>query len=1174
MKTIKGALLAAASSVMLATALTAPGQAIPFRDDVGDQGAQDFAQGWDGVVQIFMWNRVTGSITFNCTGSLINARTVISAAHCFDDFPEQVYANGPGSLTPIVAFGPDTFVPLFNWINNDIQFTNDLNGLSFGVDLLMHPSGPVNGSTVFPAADVAMIALQNPLYTLPTYGMLFSPIPEDVFNEGVLVNQIGYGTFHPGSNNSLENINGRRRAGENMLGLMASQSDFFQALARNEAAGSSRPSDNQLLYWTDFDLPGRQGTCERGSAFGFDDSIVCDDNVPGDGVRMDGDTLVLPGPSIDYFPGDALPNEVATGGGDSGGPLMAMNLFNNPLILGVLSGGFNDGFFHTSDQSYGEVSYYNPLFTYHQWISENNPYKYVSAMAGDGNWSDADHWVQGLDPNYFVYNSDGEIVNGLPEGEEGGLGQRRPTAGIVFDTPVGEFDTSDAAATSTGVAPVSAAGRDFVASGVVSSGVNADNSADGLIITNVAEGVVARKTATSEPIPVNFDAASTASSRTQTVSGLTQTLTGPGFTGFVPNNFYGTRNATAFVDPAQFFDVTLAAAGTTVMDVESVEIDNLTIANADARLEIAEGNFLASLIGVNVLAGELAIDGSLFSRELVLWNGVVSGSGRVNLFDPNAFLGNDQILDGALFNVGGVVTAGAIGETGVLDLNGDYIQASGGVLGVDWSADDADLLDVLGDVSLNGVIAVNPIGGYVPTFGDSRRIMTFGGTAIGDFSGDNLPGVLYLQTTLGTNFVDATIAAENFSTQTVFENSAQENLASYLDTVRETSYASLSSVYGGLDLLEGASLNAAVESLVPHDAFQMRGSAESHLDVFNTQMRDIVLGASSQAGPLGESAAFTARLMDTDHQPGMNEASLAILAEDNASGPDLRELANGVRVFASAGQIDGDLQTTSTTRSDLEGEYGMVGVDFQTRDWLRLGLTVAYASTEAEARPGASSSVISETDTLQVGGYALIEKGPITAIGRLATASHESDARRVIAQTSSGMSSTGQQDADTLEASALMAYRFDVNASNISLTPVISLTWAETEFDASEQASGSTAAVTVSDYSSNELIGRIGFSANTHFQFGDAVIEPRAYFGLADNLRDSDDTIYASFNGAAGQFALNSALTEDDEWQEVQLGVLVHLPNDLSLALSYESVEDRGDVLNTETLSVGALLRF
>lgn len=1148
MKSIRTPLLAAASSMMLVLALTPTANAIPFRDDVGDQGAQDFAQGWDGVVQIFMWNRVTGQISFNCTGSMINARTVISAAHCFDDFPEQVYANGPGSLTPIIAYGPDTFVPLFNWINTDQQFVDDLNGLTFGVDLMMHPDGPVSGNTGFPAADVAMIALANPLYTLPTYGMLFSPIPEDVFNDGVLVNQIGYGTFHPGSDNAAGSINGRRRAGENMLGLMASQSDFFQALA-GENAGSPFPSDNQLLYWTDFDLPGRTGTCVRANLGATaEDSIVCDDNVPGDGVRLDGDTIILPGPSIDYFPGDALPNEVGTAGGDSGGPLMAMNLFNNPLLLGVLSGGFVDGFFHSSGQSYGEVSYYNPLFTYHQWISENNPYKYVSALAGDGLWSDPDHWIQGLDPNYFVYNEDGEIVNGLPEGEEGGLGQRRPITGVVFDTPVADTDTGDDPAT----ASIDAAVANFSANGLVATVLD-DRSAPGSVDANAW---VAPQAAT-----------------TQTVSGLIQTLTGPGYTGFVPDNFYGGTNAPAFQAPAQFFDVTLAAAGTTTLDLDNVEIDNLTLAGGDARLVITEDAFLASLIGVNVIAGELEVNGGLFSRELMLWTGMLSGSGSISLFDPNAFLGNGQILDGAVYNVGGVVTAGAVGETGSLTINGDYIQSSGGMLGVDWSADTADLLIVNGDVSLGGVIAVNPLDGYVPAYGDTRRILNFSGDRVGEFAGDNLPGVLYLAATYGANFVSVSVEAASFSTQASFQNPAQSGLAQYLDGARTSSYEPLAPIYRGLDLQSGGQLTASLEALTPHEAYQTRRASRAHLDTFSDQMRGVALSQGlSNNSPVG-AAAFTARLMDSDMRPSLNEASLALQAEEGASGPVMSEAGRGIRIFAIGGQIDGDVQTTSTSEGDLEGQYGMVGADIQTHDWLRLGGAMGYASSEVENRGSTNGFATSEVDTLQLSAYAVAERGPFVGLARISAASHDSESNRYLSLGGQTLNAKGSQDADSLEASLMAAYRFTDMEARLQITPIASITWSETEFDAGQQA-GSAAAINLSESIETELVARAGLNVSTGFDWGQARIEPRTYLGFASDLRDGSDVVYGSFSNAAGLFSIAPGVNADEGWGEFSVGISATLPNNLTLALSYDQVEDRKEVLSTQALSVGARLRF
>jgi len=1147
MKSIRTPLLAAASSMMLALALAPTANAIPFRDDVGDQGAQDFAQGWDGVVQIYLWNRVTGRINFNCTGSMINARTVITAAHCFDDLPEEVYADAPGSLTPIIAFGPDTFVPLFNWLDNNIQFTDELNGLTFGVDLMMHPDGEVNGNAEFPAADVAMIALANPLYTLPTYGMLFSPIPEDVFNEGVLVNQIGYGTFHPGSDTSVGNINGRRRAGENMLGLMASQSDFFQALANNEGAGSTAPGDNQLLYWTDFDLPGRTGTCARVNLGPTgEDSIFCDDNTPGDGVRLDDDTVILPGPSIDYFPGDALPNEVATGGGDSGGPLMAMNLFNNPLLLGVLSGGFVDGFFHSSGQSYGEVSYYNPLFTYYQWISENNPYKYVSALAGDGMWSDPDHWIQGLDPNYFIYNEDGEIVNGLPDGDEGGLDQRRPIEGVVFDRPVGETDTGDNPA---------GAGLE-------------DN-----LVNFSAEGLVATLPEDLRAAFAGFDWSEGEAATPLTVSGLIQTLTGPGYTGFVPDNYYGGANAPAFEDPAQFFDVTLAAAGTTTLDLDSVEIDNLTLAGGDARLVINEDAFLASLIGVNVIAGELEVNGGLFSRELMVWTGMLSGSGSISLFDPNAFLGNGEILDGAVYNVGGVVTAGAVGETGLLTINGDYIQSSAGVLGVDWSADDADLLAVNGDVSLNGLIAVNPLGGYVPAYGDTRRILNFTGDRVGEFAGDNLPGVLYLATTYGANFVSVSVEAASFATEANFQNPAQSGLAQYLDGARSLSYDALEPLYRGLDLQSGAQLTASLEALAPQEAYQTRRGSRAHLETFNAQMRDISLEQGLSEGSTAGAAAFTARVMDADVRPSLNEASLAIQAEEGASGPVMSDAGRGVRIFAVGGQIDGDVQATNVSEADLEGYYGMVGADLQARDWLRLGGALGYASSEVENRTATNGFVTSQIDTLQLSAYAVAERGPLLGMARISAASHDAETSRYLTLGGQSLGAEGSQDADTLEASLMGAYRLMALEDRLQITPLASLTWSETEFDAGQQ-SGSAAAITLAESIDTELVARAGLKLSTGFDWGQARIEPRAYLGYASDLRDGSDEVYGSFNAAPGLFSIAPGVNGDDDWAEISVGVTAALPNNLTLALSYDQVEDRQDVLSTQALSVGARLRF
>ena len=116
--------------------------------------------------------------------------------------------------------------------------------------------------------------------------------------------------------------------------------------------------------------------------------------------------------TINGFRDNALPNEGLTGPGDSGGPLILDRHFSTPVVLGVLSGG-STFFTGQPGGSYGTQSFYQPLFLYWDWIVANNPYRYVSAVAGNRNWEDGSAWVTELDPAYRII-AGGQLVNGLP----------------------------------------------------------------------------------------------------------------------------------------------------------------------------------------------------------------------------------------------------------------------------------------------------------------------------------------------------------------------------------------------------------------------------------------------------------------------------------------------------------------------------------------------------------------------------------------------------------------------------------------------------------------------------------------------------------------------------------------------------------------------------------------
>jgi uncharacterized protein with beta-barrel porin domain len=1148
LKAIKASLYAAASAGTLAVAMGAPAAALPYRDNVGDEGAQAFAAEWDGVIQIYMWNRISGNITFNCTGSMINPRTVISAAHCFNANPNAVYGQG-GPLTPVIAFGPDTFVPLLNWINTGNQFIDERNGLTFALNVMTPDAGAFGGDP-FPAADVAMLSLLDPLYTLPTYGMLFSPIPDDVLSAGVHVNMIGYGTFAPGSDRSLASINGRRRAGENMLGFLGNFNHFGQALSQNPNLASPGGSNTQMMYWIDFDQPDRTGECERGSAFGFDNSIICSDWDGSSGAFIDGDTLLLPGPSLDLFPGDALPNEVGSAGGDSGGPLMAMNIFSNPLLLGVLSGGFIDGSYQAAGQYYGGVSYYNPLFAYAGWIAENNPYKYVTNTGG-GDWFDETIWVQAMDPNYFIYQ-DGEIVNGLPEGPDLGTGTGDPW-GVVFDTDISEL----------------LSGESGGASGIAAPNTATDFAADG-IVANV-DGAI--RATPSQPTDIGGAAATTAEGYEVVGAGDSASQnTGPGATGFAPVNFYGVQGSQA----PRFYDVTLGASGNVTLSGANVEIDRLTLAGPAAELTIAADGNLWSLISTELFAGTLTVNGSLITREVVNWGGLVRGTGALNLYDPNFFLGNNQLFSGAFFNVAGIINPG-LDDEGGLSLNGDFIQSSGGGFLVDWNATSNSLLSVLGDVSLAGAVMVNPTGGYVPQFGDRRTVLLYSGDLVGEFDAVmDLPGVLYIDAIYSAGEVELEILAEDFTSFANFTNPSQAALGNRLDGLRGNPQAGpVASLYQVVDLLPNGPLEDAFENLVPHEGFQLRRAMGTHSDLLGTALRGRMLQGSPTGTPTGGGQAMFS-LMGSETSSGMSGMAIADTMRMNGSATqaEAQDLGNGFEVFFAGGLVDGSAPTTSSSAdASIEGGFAMAGVDYGRSIGWRFGGALGFATSESDQALAGGGSATSRVESVQITGYAAYRSETVQALLAASYGDHTSRAGRTAVVGGLSLPVSGSLGATSYDVTGQIGYTFTQGA--FRATPLAGITWQQIEVDAASMT-GSPAAFDLSSYTDSFTTARVGVDAGYVFAGGSYTVEPRVYLGYANRLSDESETISGDFAGTPGTqgFVLGSGLNAEGDWFEVSVGAIARLNNGIDLSVAYETRTGGDQIRDVDVFMFGLRTRF
>ncbi|MEL7219138.1 MAG: hypothetical protein AAGK01_11995, partial [Pseudomonadota bacterium] len=335
---------------------------------------------------------------------------------------------------------------------------------------------------------------------------------------------------------------------------------------------------SQAFYFTDFDNPDRVGPGQE----------RCD--FDGFGITCDNLQAVL---DIDWFDGDALPNEVGTAGGDSGSPLIADQLGGPPVVTAVLSGGFD---FFGVGNTYGDISFYNPLYPFFEFITENTPYKYVSAKRGSGRWSDPNHWTQDLDPGFLIDDGTGTLVNGLPGGSEPGVYETGPKLGNILGVDISE---------------------------------NAD--IDSVVLP--PEGTP------------NFGADLPESS----------VLLSPGSTGFVPNNTDGTIG-TAFDTPAQYFDVILNRFGRTRVDMD-VEIDKLALDNPFASLVLPSRYEFTTIIGYEQFNGISKIDGTLNAGLVATFGGIFEGTGTVN---TDAFFNlGGAVAPAGLFRTGTLTVNGA-----------------------------------------------------------------------------------------------------------------------------------------------------------------------------------------------------------------------------------------------------------------------------------------------------------------------------------------------------------------------------------------------------------------------------------------------------------------------------------------------------------------------------------
>gem|GEM_PF-2517770 len=534
-------------------------------------------------------------------------------------------------------------------------------------------------------------------------------------------------------------------------------------------------------------------------------------------------------------------------------------------------------------------------------------------------------------------------------------------------------------------------------------------------------------------------------------------------------------------------------------------------------------------------------------------------TGQATVSEGLLFLSSEASLGGTLTvnqgaTAGGYGTFGNVnnngtvspgGSIGTLIINGNYTQTVKGILHIEMSGTNNDLLTVKGTANLGGKLKVRWSGGYVPEPHNTFTILTASSGIIGKFHSHltnitptvlfkpkyNIPNQVYLM-------VERDYINENLLP---YLTANQISIGSMLNSVRNTATGDLDTVLHTLDDLTTYGQAAfALGQLAP------KGS--------DAQFGMGISSASFQAGSLSD------RLSDLRH--GIRGMSLNGLYFKNGNGtpimlaginPDLTGMLPAGTderwgFFVKGNAAYGNQRDTpDATGYDFTNTGITMGSDYRfTKNFaggLMLGLNTSRANVD-----DTGSKVKMDGYTLGAYGTYYIKNFYLDGSIGYGFADYD-NTRRIVFP---GLDRTATASPKGNQFTAYGGTGYDIRKNNWIITPNVSLQYIRLGIDNYIEKGADAISLDVDRQNTESLQGNIGVRSSYTWQTNAAVIMPgiRASYGY-EFSRDSQN-VTSRFAQGGSPFSIQT-MSPDRNFLSLGAGITAITLRNMSVYMNYDA---------------------